>query len=89
MTFQSLQCGDFSREKNEIWCEKKKKKKKLQPNYKGTDVAELNAAVRFSQQCRGEMKGSVIWCKTGTLFSKRDCNYESIDPYLSGNGAAV
>lgn len=68
---------------------KKKKKKKLQPNYKGTDVAELNAAVRFSQQCRGEMKGSVICCKTGTLFSKRDCNYESIDPYLSGNGAAV
>lgn len=45
--------------------------------------AELNAAVCFSQQCSGEMKKSVICCKTRPpLLKKKKHNYESIDLYL-------
>lgn len=43
---------------------------------KGTYVAELSAAVGFSQRCSVEME-SVIWF----LFFK-NCHYEDLDLYL-------
>lgn len=45
-------------------------------------MAELNAAVCFSQQhSAAEMKGSVIWSKTRLCFKKKG-NYEARDLYL-------